>query len=56
MAGLIGRKDTSNVKVQAVDDAGKPHADIPAKPLPDRPGWVVFRTSAPAAARHVIRW
>lgn len=54
--GHAAAKALAAVKVQAVDDAGKPQADLPAKPLPDRLGWVAFKTSAPAAARYVIRW
>jgi len=43
------------VKVQAVDDAGKPQADVPAKPLPNRPGWIAFKASTPRAMRYMIR-
>ncbi len=49
-------KPAAAVKVQAIDDAGKPQADVPAKPLPNRPGWIAFKTAAPAATRYVIRW
>jgi len=66
LADLAGRKELRErspaakalaaVKVQDVDDAGKPQVDLPAKPLPDRLGWIAFKTAPPAAARYVIRW